>query len=197
MTLFPFFRVSALRSLALFALACGLLCSCSTVASKRPVGDEPVVLDKAKWNGSWTTPDGDVMFTRVEDSAKGQLEIASVRIEDAEIKIEKQIIQIRKTGDWLWANLKSEKEGFFQFARISEPSEQLIYWAPKPAPFIERVRKGELKGVLPTDDDGKEKGEVILDALSAQNIKDIEAGKWGDVIAWEEPMVLRRLKAVK
>jgi hypothetical protein len=181
----------------LFALACGLLCSCSSVASKRPVGDEPVVLDKAKWNGIWTTSDGDVVFTRVEDSSKGLIEIAGISLHETEIKVEKHLIQILKTGEWLWANMKSEKEGFYQFARISEPGEQLIYWIPKAGPFIERVRKGDLKGELPKDDDGKEKGEVILESLSAQNIKDIEAGKWGNVIAWEDPQVFRRLKAAK
>ena len=181
----------------LLSLACVVLCSCTGVLCKRPVGDEPVLLDKGRWNGSWTTPEGDVMFTRVVDSAKGLVEIAMISLEEKEIKMEKRILQIRKSGDWLWASSKEDSEANYEFGRISEPDEEMIFWLPKAAAFIERVRKGELKGLLPKDSEGKETGTVVLDALSAENIKDIEAGKWGNVFAWERPMVLRRLKPAK
>ena len=181
----------------LLALACALLCSCTSVLCKRPVGDEPVMLDKARWNGSWTTSDGDVMFTRVEDAAKGLLEIATVSLEDSEIKVEKRIMQVRKTGHWLWANLKQENGDTYEFVRISEPDEQVMYWTPNAAPFIERVRKGSLKGELLKDSEGKENGTVVLNALSGDDLVAIEAGKWGEVLAWDKPMVLRRLKPAK
>ena len=181
----------------LLSLGCVALCSCTNVLCKRPVGDEPVLLDKAKWNGSWTTSDGDVIFTRVDDSAKGLVEIASISLEASEIKMEKRVLQIRKTGDWLWASSKKDGEDTYEFVRVSEPDEQMIYWVPKAAPFIERVRKGELKGSLLKDSEGKETGTVVLNALSAENIKDIEAGNWGNVVVWEQPMVFRRLKPAK
>lgn len=178
-------------------LVCTLLCSCKTVTSKQPVGEKSVELDKATWNGSWTTADGDVIYTRVKDSIKGILETVTVSVSDSEINTERGTVQIRKSADWLWASAKSEGEENFAFGRINAPGDEIIIWIPKPAPFADRVRKGELPGVLDKDSEGKEKGDVLLNALPTQQIKAIEEGKWGEVFDWSQPIVLRRLKKGK
>lgn len=178
-------------------LICTLLCSCTSVTCKQPVGEKPVALDKAKWNGSWTSVDGDVFYTRVKDSSTGLLELVSVSVEDSEIRVEKAVVQIRQSADWLWVSMKGENDENFSFGRVTEPGHEIIYWIPKAAPFAERVRNGELPGVLIKESDGQEKGGVILNALATEHLKAIEAGKWGEVFDWSQPVVLRRLKSGK
>jgi len=177
-------------------LACAFLCSCTSVTCKQPVGEKPVVLDKAKWNGSWANANGDVFYTRVKDAGQGLLELVSAAIEDSEIKVERATVRIRASAAWLWASMKDEDDENFSFGRVTEPGQEILYWIPQPAPFAERVRKKQLPGVVTKDSDGKDK-DVLLEALSTEHIKAIEEGKWGEVFDWSQPVVLRRLKATR
>src|SRR5262245_35768113 len=90
--------------LLLSVVALGSLASCASVVSKKIVGDTPAELKPEDWEGTWMTPDKHVLHLRVKDAAKGLVEAAWVEEKNESFVMETHELQIRKQGEWLWAN---------------------------------------------------------------------------------------------
>jgi hypothetical protein len=135
-----------------------------------------------------------VLFLRVKDATNGVLEAAGPHISETEITLEKFDVHIRKTGDWWWASFKEKDDDAYTFVRVSEPDKHLLAWSPNPAAFVARIKAGRLKGELLKDEKGKESGSVILEGLTAEQLKAIESGDWREALDLATPaMILRRL----
>lgn len=176
-----------------YALGALILCGCVSVTSRQPVGETPVALDARLWNGAWSDDDEVVVHFRVKDATNGVLEVGVVELSDSGMKFNQFAVQVRKTGDWLWASFKDQGETEYTFVRISEPDRHLLVWGPDPAAFVKRVRAGTVKGELKRDEQGKETGSVIIDELTAAHIRALEAGDWKDAFDLGKPGVLRRI----
>jgi len=174
-----------------------LIAGCTSVTSRKLVGDQPVPLDPKVWNGAWTDDDETVLFLRVKDATNGVLEIAVPEMTDTEITLEKLDVHIRKTGDWWWASFKEKADDAYTFVRVSEPDHHLLAWSPDPAAFVSRIKAGLLKGELLKDAEGKESGSVILDELKPEHLRALESGEWRNGLPLDKPaMILRRLRSV-
>jgi hypothetical protein len=174
-------------------LAAFLFTGCTSVTSRKPVGDQPVTLDPKVWNGVWTDDDEAVLLMRVKDATNGIVEVAVPEIGDDGISLETMDVQVRQTDDWWWASFKDRPESAFTFLRVSQPDRHLLVWSPRPAAFAKRVKEGALEGTLLKDDQGKESGSVVLEELKAEHLRAIESGAWPDALDLGEPMILRRL----
>ena len=179
----------------LFGLA--LIAGCTSVRSRKLVGDQPVTLDPKVWNGAWSDGDEALLFLRVKDATNGVLEVAVPEMTDTEITLEKFDIHIRKTGDWWWASFKEKDDDAYTFLRVSEPDKHLLAWSPDPVTFVERVKAGLLKGELLKDKEGKESGSVILEELKPEHLRALESGEWRNGLKLDKPaMILRRFHPV-
>lgn len=169
------------------------IAGCTSVTSRKLVGETPVTLDAKLWNGTWTDDAEAVIYLRVKDATNGVLEAATVELSDTELKFNKFEVRVRQSGAWLWANFKDEGETGYTFVRLAEPDRHLLVWSPDPAAFVKRVKAGTLTGELLKDDQGKESGSVVLDELKAEHIRAIESGEWKDAFDLARPGILRRL----
>ena len=81
-----------------------LLGGCASVFVTEPVGDRPVAIDRAQWQGTWIG--GEVsMMTTVLDSESGRMEVAWLERGDEGAKLERYRGEIRQTGDWLFIDM--------------------------------------------------------------------------------------------
>ncbi len=191
--------MKAARVIRLVSMLFGLLffAGCTSVKSRKLVGDQPVTLDPKVWNGAWTDDDEALLFLRVKDATNGVLEVAEPNISETEITLEKFDVHIRKTGDWWWASFKEKDDDAYTFVRVSEPDQHLLAWSPDPAAFVARIKAGQLKGELLKDKEGKESGSVILDELKPEHLRALESGEWRNGLPLDKPaMILRRLHPV-
>jgi len=181
--------------LVLVLLASLLATGCTSVTSRKLVGDQPVTLDPKVWNGVWTNDEdhNGVILFRVKDATNGVLEVGMSELTETEMKLEKFDVHVRQAGAWWWANFKAENETNFAFVRVSKPGVHLLVWGPDPAAFVKRVKAGGLKGELLKDSEGKETGSVIIDELPPDQLRAIESGEWKDVLDLSSPGILRRL----
>ena len=170
-----------------FLAVCLALVSCAEVVSKNIVGDTPAKLDPKKWNGAWSTEEGESIHARVKDAGKGLLEVAWLEVSDNAIEMKKLDVHIREAGGWLWASYKEEGKQDYVIARIGEPDKNLLAWSLKFEPLAALVKSGKLKGEVLKDDKGNDTKTLRIDGLHDIELEQIREGKWGEVFKWDKP----------
>lgn len=160
-----------------------LLTGCSAVYSTDPIGNEPVKLKPADWQGSWLHPEGTITI-EILDAEKGLLRAAW--IENMELK--SFDVHLLSSNDWMFGSTKDKpNDPHYIWGRVKHQDNQLIVWSPDVAKFKSLVKEGSLPGTL---DDG---GDVILGELTADQLSLITSEKNGVPFNWDEPLVLIRL----
>lgn len=169
--------------LAIAGLLLATACGCSSVISKRPVGEKPARIVAKDWEGNWAGTDGAVNV-KVVDAEKAILRV--VWLEDDEQgkpTMKTADVELRESGEWFFVNTREEdKDRGFIWARIKNEDRQIIVWPPDDKSFAQCVKDGVFPGRL----DGN---EVILDDLKPQHLKIITSGERGVLFAWDKPAV--------
>lgn len=183
-------RLLPAASLAALALFAG---GCTAVRVAQPVGEKPLVLDRADWEGTWITEsdEGAVEF-KVADAAKGELLLLSiVKDKDGKPTLSTMTILLRESGGWLFGSVVAEDDKDrakdFLWGRIMRENDQILIWKPDVGKFQELVGQGKLKEVK------SEGGDLHLEAFSAADLKALTTGALGVPFEWDRPMVLRRV----
>lgn len=168
--------------LALAGLILLTACGCNAVVSKRPVGEKPAKIVAKEWEGNWVTTDGAVNV-RVVDADKAILSVAWLE-NDGQGKPAMKIaeVELRESGEWLFANTKDDKGRGFIWARIKNEDRQIVVWPPNDISFVQCVNDGVFPGTL----DGE---EVILDEIKPQHLKIITSAERGVLFSWDKPAV--------
>ena len=95
-------------------------------------------------------------------------------------------VEIRESGEWLFANTKDEEGKEYVWGRIKNEHGQILVWAPDIAAFRRLVEGGLLPGRLAGS-------SVVLGDLKPEQIKILTSGEGGTLYRWDEPVVLRKL----
>lgn len=172
------------------ACAVGILlivCGCSIVASKAPVGQVPVVVDEKGWNGTWYNPDGTYCVLQVRNEHEGILQLAWIE-NDKELKYQSGEVFIRKSGNVLFVSTKEtqEKTGadvVYVWARIKKERNMILIWLPDEEKFRKLIEAHILPGEI-------KNGMTILGDLKPEHMKAITSEEKGLLFDWERPLVL-------
>lgn len=161
------------------------LAGCSTVYSTKPIGENVVsIVEPAEWEGTWINSSMDVpVIIKVTDAQKGILK--AMWIED--MKLESHEVQLLGSGEWMFGNIKDDKDGRFLWGRIKQEASQIILWFPDVAKISALVKAGSLPGTV---DEG---GDVTLGDLKAEHLSLIMSDDKGILFDWTDPLVLIRL----
>ncbi len=169
--------------LAIAGLLLATACGCSSVISKRPVGEKPARIVAKEWEGTWVGIDGAVNV-KVVDADKAILSVAWLE-DDAQGKpaMKTAEVELRESGEWLFANTREEdKARGYIWGRIKNEDGQLIVWSPDDRSFAQCVRDG----FFPGESDGN---DVILEELEPQHLRIITSGEKGVLFSWDNPTV--------
>jgi hypothetical protein len=155
---------------------------CATVSSIEPVGERPKEILQNEWNGTWIHKDHSITI-KVLNEQQGLLQVAWVEEKEGGLKFESHQVAIRESGEWIFGNVK-EKVGApsHYWALIKKEAGQMIVWTPDPAPFRKLVQTGDLRGKA-------ERGDVILEKLTPDDLKGILSGNKGVCFEWQNPVV--------
>lgn len=172
------------KKLAVLICVFILLFGCSVVMSKKPVGDKPVVLDPAGWDGVWTTPQGAPVMMKVKDGDKGILRLAWIE-DDKDMTFKSYDVIILGSGRWQFANIqdevkKGEQPKGYLFAKIKKEKDIILIWLPK----IEKISELVKKNILPGE---AAKESVILGELWPEHMKIIMSEEKDVLFDWESP----------
>jgi hypothetical protein len=165
-----------------------LLAGCDYVASKRPVGDEPLPLVESEWSGAWFQGDGPVTV-RVVDAEQGHLEVAWVEETGGEFVMETLEVFLRRHQDWVFASFAGveDDQPHLLWSRLGRDQDRVFLWWPRPAQFKFLVEQGLLPGTIEGDD-------VLLEKLAAEHLSLIASEEHGVLFQWDDPMTFRRLR---
>ncbi len=168
-------------------LAVALIFGCAAVSSVGPVGEPPKELSGKEWDGTWIHKDQAITM-KVLEPQKGFLQVGWVEEKEGSFKLESYQIEIRGSGDWLFGNVK-EKEGSsrYYWALIKKDKGQIIAWFPDASEFAKLVQAGVLPGRMEKD------GGVVLEKLTAEDLKFVLSGDKGVFFDWKRPLVLFRV----
>jgi hypothetical protein len=181
-----FLKASHLK-LAIAGLLLANAWGCSSVISKRPVGEKPARIVAKEWEGDWVGTDGAVNV-KVVDADKAILRIAWVEDdEQGKPAMKTADVELRESGEWLFVNTREEdKDRGFVWGRIKNEDRQIIVWPPDDKSFAQCVKDGVFPGTLDGD-------EVILDELKPQHLKIITSAERGVLFAWDKPNVFAKV----
>ncbi|NIP18841.1 MAG: hypothetical protein GWM87_12315 [Xanthomonadales bacterium] len=188
--------MSTIRNLVI-AAGLVLLGGCSAVYSPVPLGEDPLPLVAADWEGTWLF-EGDIVKVRVTDAGQGKLRLLA--IDGGELDVVD--VHIRTSGGWNFISMPDEEDGedpdspdtnedgqlHYAWGRIVIEGDQLIVWAPDVAKFRRLVREEKLPGSL-VGPDGKPGDNVYLGQLEAAHYTLITSGEEGVLMDWDEPGV--------
>ncbi len=169
--------------LAIAALLLATVCGCSSVISRRPVGEKPARIVAKEWEGNWVTTDAAVEI-KVLDAEKGNLKVFWLDDDNQGNRGMKTAeVELRESGEWLFANTQEQdSDRGFIWARIKNEDRQIIIWSPNDKAFAQCVKDGVFPGKLEGD-------EAILDELKPQHLKIITSGERGVLFSWDQPTV--------
>jgi hypothetical protein len=175
-------RVGGLFALLTAALVFG----CGAVSSVGPVGERPREISQDEWNGTWINKNHSITI-KVLDEQKGLLQVAWVEEKEGGLKIESYQAAIRESGEWIFGNVKEKADSSSHYwALIKKDAGQIIIWTPDPVQFRKLIQTGVLRGKV-------EKYDVILEKLTADDLKVILSGDKGVYFEWQNPVVFFRL----
>jgi len=170
---------------ACLGICIALLSACSAAYSTKPVGDQPLSLVPAEWEGTWLHKEGTVTVA-VTDSAQGVLEVGWVEKRQDRLAFESYSVQLLKSGPWVFGNVHDrDKTGYYLWARVSKDDGQLTLWAPDVDKLKALVEKAVLPGTIINDGE-----DVVLDELNAAHLRAITKHA---VLEWNRPLVFLRL----
>ena len=175
-----------------------MLVGCKEVTSPVPFGEQPYAADAEQWTGRWSAGDASLVIS-VIDAAQGRLH---VRLEEPGSAPEDYDVQLRSSGDWIFASVLdtdhpgnheqadsdagAESEPRYLWGRVSiGGNDQLVGWDPAPAAFAKLVEAGLLPGTV--DD-----GSVHLGELDPDQYHIITSSSQGVLLDWEHPTVFYR-----
>jgi hypothetical protein len=163
-----------------------LVLGCAAVSSVEPVGERAKVTSQNEWGGTWIHK-SHAMTIKVLNEQKGLLQVAWVEEKEGSLKIESYQVAVRESGEWIFGNVK-EKEGAASnyWALIKKDASQIIVWNPDPTQFRKLIQTGDLRGRV-------EKYDVILEKLTADDLKGILSGDKGMYFDWQNPVVFFRI----
>lgn len=168
--------------LALAGLILLTTCGCSSVISKRPVGEKQARIVAKEWEGDWVTREGTVRV-KVVDVEKGILKVFWLeddKLGNSAMRTAK--VELRESGDWLLANTQDDKGRGYVWGRIRNEDRQIVVWAPDDKLFSRLTKDGVFTGKI-------ESGDVILEELKPQHLKIITSGERGVLFSWDQPTV--------
>lgn len=176
-----------IKRFALLFCVLAFFCGCSVVMSEKPVGDAPVVLDPAGWNGAWLTHQGDAVVMKVLDRDNGVLRITWIE-DDSKMTCRSHDVRVLSSGKWQFANImdegeKGEKPRGYLFAKIKKERDNIVIWLPAAEKFSDLVGKKILPGRV-------EKESVILGELGPRHMKIITSEEKGLLFDWENPLFI-------
>lgn len=154
---------------------------CTAVVSKRQVGEKAASLKANDWEGVWITSDGTAKV-KVVDANKGLLKVFWLDDEQGKTEMKTADVELRQSGDWLFANTKDEKGRGYVWGRIKNEDRQIILWIPDAEKFKQLVEGGTFHGKI--ENDG-----LILEELTSQDVNLITSGKQGILFQWDKPVV--------
>jgi len=184
---------------AIILSAALMLSGCGSVLSGKPMGENPVVLNPADWQGTWAS-DEIVLLTTVLDSEEGILQAAWLERYEEGARFETVTGSVRQTGDWYFLSMEhvpenaddeenavsDEEPTAYVWGRIDNNGRRAIVWWPNLEQFREAVRNGRLPGRIKEDED------VVLGELNAEQMEVINSPS-GNLMNWTEPLVLVRI----
>lgn len=167
-----------------------IVCGCSIVASKAPVGEAPVVVDAKGWNGAWYTPGGGYCVLQVKNEREGILQLAWIE-NDKELKYQSGEVLIRKSGNVSFASTKETQEKtvadvVYVWARIKKEKNMILIWLPNEEKFKTLIETNILPGEI-------KNGMTILGDLKPEHMKVITSEAKCPLFDWERPLVLIKM----
>jgi hypothetical protein len=162
---------------------------CSIVTSERPLGEMPLVLNPAEWEGTWITTEGAPVVIKVEEPARGRLKLAWIE-GDKDMVLKTASVTLLKSGAWTFANLteddrKNDGRVRYLFARVKKDKGNIIVWLPRSEKFAGLVEGKILPGSLA-------KETILLGELGPEHLKIIASEDRGVLFDWENPFVLTK-----
>jgi len=178
------------RNLVFILCVVFVLCSCSVVASKRPVGETPVALNTKEWDGTWFNPGGDYCMMKVKNENEGILRLAWFE-DDKEVTHKSSDVFIRKSGNWLFASMKEDDDknvvdSPYVWAIIKKSRKTIFIWLPNEDRFKKLVETKTFPGEV-------KNGTLILTDLKPEHMKIITTDERSSLFDWEDPLVLIKL----
>ncbi len=175
------------------ALAPLALAACYVVSTPEPLGETPVALDPAEWDGVWGYKDGAV-HVKTRDAAAGFLCAAQVEFHDGAPTLTSTLLYVRETGDLLFASMAEEPENAasapgakrYLWGVLKKDGDTAILWGPDHEAFGRFVTGKRLPGAL-------EDKNVRLEKLNSEQQNLIAGAAAGELFAWREPAVFTRV----
>ena len=177
------FLTTRYSKLAIAGLLLATACACSSVISKRPVGEKPARIVAKEWEGNWVGTDGAVNV-KVMDAEKGIVKVFWLEDDNkGKPGMKTAEVELRESGEWLFASTKEQdKDRGYLWGHIKNEDRQIIVWPPDNRSFAQCIKDGVFPGKLDGD-------EVILDELKPQHLKIITSGERGVLFSWDQPTV--------
>jgi len=164
------------RSSILFLIFACFFSACSSVRSKKPVGEIVAELDPKIWNAKWADGEGPVFESRIKTPELGMVEFTTLKAKEPDDLRSFEVI-VRKVAGKTIASAKLGKEEIYDFGRIAINEDHLIIFPPKPAKFSSLINSHLLQGTLTQDEKGIKTGSSIIDELTDHHIQLLEDRK--------------------
>ncbi len=157
-------------------------CGCSSVVTKRLVGEKQARIVAKEWEGDWVTREGTVRV-KVIDVEKGILKVFWLEDDkQGNSAMRTAKVELRESGEWLFANTEDDKGRGYVWGRIRNEDRQIVVWTPDDKLFYQLIKDGVFPGKI-------ESGDVILEELKPQHLKIITSGEKGVLFSWDRPSV--------
>jgi hypothetical protein len=191
-----------------------LLAACEAVYSPQPIGEEPLPLNVADWQGTWLQGDI-VLLTTVLDAEKGILQATWLERYKDGARQEVLTGEVRRSGEAVFFNAieqpadvngegagENETPGatgavtpaapaespkpLYWWARARLDGSHVTVWWPNVEAFRTAVRAGRLPGTVRDDD------HVVLGSLTPEQLALFDAPESG-LLDWSNPVVFVRV----
>lgn len=169
-------------AILLFVAALG---GCTTVHVAQPLGDAPVILDPAEWNGTWcdasqlasvpgtnaVSADGaDCVVLTVVDAEAGILDV--VETDDPGEPIRAHLRRIGDDTTWVYVSTEERGNGYAVALRVYRDGHVLVAWDVAGSAVAEEVTAGRWAGRV-------KGGDVYLDTPGRDTLARIAADHGG------------------
>jgi len=171
------------------------LYGCPAVYVDRPIGEDPIKLDAADWDGTWIGSDA-ALVIRVKDGENGILQIAWIETEGEQFIMKTGTAYVRQSSGQTLISLRDEETTTTRYlwGVLSRTDEQMVVLAPNPDKFAALLESGRLPGRIdPCSNDKTADCDVYLESLEPLHLELILSEEEGFLFDWSEPLVLRRI----
>lgn len=171
------------------------LTGCAAVYVESPVGDKPVMLDAAEWDGFWIGGGETVASIKVIDPQEGMLRMSVIEYESGgKTRLDSDIVYIREWKHFLFASVPIQREGqspLFYWARLDRDDDRVTFWIPNHHKIKALVQVGKLPGRIEQDKDK----DVVLGNLDDAHYRILTSEAEGVLYQWDNPGVLIRIQS--